>query len=272
MHIPDRGHPTQRVRPHGPWTFALQLRPGWGVWGRWHCQCWLGLRGPPVSHWTLKSPGPFCHSWGLWLRHLDLGSAHLEVRVAGLGAQASLGTPSGCHWLLCLLRGVGEVQHHLRLPVPAGCCPCTPVWPLLLPPPMGHAHPRGPPHLTALVLAPTPLDQPLPCAVLQAEGRQAGHEGRPALGWIQDRPPPHRVIELLSPWLGLSGCLPGAEGPQAGWKYLWKRWHQRGSQCPVQASSPYQGLPLAPQLGGWLGIQGSHCLTPGGTVCTVVTL
>ena len=155
------------------------------VWGRWHCQCWLGLRGPPVSHWTLEPPGPFCHSWGLWLRRLDLGSAHLEVRVAGLGAQASLRTPSGCHWLLCLLRGVGEVQHHLRLPVPAGCCPCTPVWPLLLPPPMGHAHPRGPPHLTALVLAPTPLDQPLPWAVLQAEGRQAGHEGRPALGWIQ---------------------------------------------------------------------------------------
>ena len=35
----------------------------------------------------------------------------------------------------------------------------------------------------------------------------------------------------------------------------------------MQASSPYQGLPPAPQLGGWLGIQGSPCLTPGWGNC-----
>lgn len=205
----------------------LQLRPGKSV-GQTVLLVLAGPQGPHLCTMGLSNPlglsaVPGDSGSGAWTLG---GSARLEVRAAGLGAQASFGAPSGCRWLLCLLRGVGEVQHQnpgsqSQLAAP----PSPPRGPFFLPPPVGHALPPEPPHLTALVLVPTPLDQPLPWAVLQAEGRQAGPEGRPALGWIQDRPPPRRMIELLSPWLGLSGCPLGAEGPQAGWRCLWKRWH-----------------------------------------------
>lgn len=184
----------------------LQLRPGKSV-GQMLLSVLAGPQGPHLCPMGLSNPRglsaiPGDSGSSAWTLG---GSARLEVRAAGLGAQASFRAPSGC-WLLCLLRGIGEVQHQnpgsqSQLAAP----PAPPRGPFFLPLPVGHTLPSEPPHLTALALVPTPLDHPLPWAILQAEGRQAGPEGRPALGWIQDRPPPHRVIELLSPWLGLSG-------------------------------------------------------------------
>lgn len=58
MRIPDRGHPTQRVRPHGPWTSALQLRPGSSV-GQMALSVLAGPQGPACVPLDSRTPWAF---------------------------------------------------------------------------------------------------------------------------------------------------------------------------------------------------------------------
>ena len=117
------------------------------VWGRSCCRCWLGLRGPA------------CVPWGSRIHWAFLPFLGTQAPVPGPwicspGGQGSRsgssGLLQGSLWVSLVTVFVegrrGGSASEPRLPVPAGCSPSIPAWPLLPAPSRGA---RSPPRTTS---------------------------------------------------------------------------------------------------------------------------